>query len=301
MLRRQMESIAVAYAITEMIVASSRVACTRMTHLSELSGESEDDSGEEQLLQLIELQRNVESFGTRLMLVLLNLVVKAAESTGLYSQQIESEAAKGTTGYVSPHDAPSWTRPIFSTARARAETELRVAQLVRIQRSNAKPPAAYYDGPAVEDVGKSVRATADALEAVLVALSAAEQSDESDPFVAFFNTPIGQKGVGAKENLDGALETMEQTLDTLKAIEIKLPSRAAGGVSPALARAFEGAASPPTKAVASKAVVGPGRVPLVSMNLSKRSEQAHLPRSRSSPAPAPMKLREVSRRRVPER
>ena len=267
--RRQMESIAVSHAVTDMIVKSSKVACTRMTALSKLSGESGDDSDEEQLQQVIELQRNVESFGTRLLPVLSSLLVKAAEDTGLYKQQIELEAARETSGYTSSQVAPSWTKPIFSTGRAQADTERRVAQLVRIQRTKTKPPAAYYDGHSLNDIIGSLQVAADSLEAVLAALSEADRSETLDAFDTFFHTPIGQKRVEAREHLNGALEAMEKTLDTLAAIDMKLPSQAAGGVSPALARAFAGAASPVSKAARTGGESS--REPLVSMNLSKRT------------------------------
>lgn len=282
-MRRQMESIAVAHAITGMVVQSCKIASSRIAQLSKVSSNSEDDGNTELLLELIDLQRNVESFGTRLIPMLSSLVVKAAGETGLYKPQIEAEKAH-VTGYASAHDVPSWTKPIFDTARTRAETERRVAQLVRIQRSKSKPPAAYYDGPSLADASNSLRLAADALEEVLVVLSAAEQLAESDELDTFFREPTSQKQVGAKEHLDGALNAIEETLDTLAAIDPKLPSQVSGGVSPALARAFAGAASPVSKAVASRSMdTASDREPLVSMNLSK-NPAARPARSSSSPA-----------------
>ena len=102
-MRRQMEGVAVAHAIAQMVVTASKQAATRVAQLSNATendeGEAEVDSHEEELLHLVELQRDVESFGTRLMTLLSTMVVEAANSTGLYTKQIEAEEAKATEGY----------------------------------------------------------------------------------------------------------------------------------------------------------------------------------------------------------
>jgi hypothetical protein len=265
-MRRQMEGVAVAHAIAQMVVTASKQAATRVAQLSNATendeGEAEVDSHEEELLHLVELQRDVESFGTRLMTLLSTMVVEAANSTGLYTKQIEAEEAKATEGYESSQSIPSWASSIFGTAHARAETERRVAQLVRINRSTSKPPAAYYDSHSLVDVSSELRGAADSLEAVMVALSAAEQSEETNAFDTFFAAQLGEQRVGAKELLDSAMDAMDQTLDTLNAIRTKLPAQSMGGASPALARAFDGAASPVRAAAAPAAAAAAGRHPL---------------------------------------
>ena len=152
---------------------------------------------------------------------------------------------------------------------------------MRINRSTSKPPAAYYDSHSLVDVSSELRGAADSLEAVMVALSAAEQSEETNAFDTFFAGQLGEQRVGAKELLDSAMDAMDQTLDTLNAIRTKLPAQSMGGASPALARAFDGAASPVRAAAAPAAAAAAGRTPLVSMNLSKRTPPMA---TRSSPA-----------------